>query len=412
MPGARIVLSVQNLAVPKDPRVWREARTLAQAGYAVSVIAPKEHGQARHERLDGVEIHRYAPGPVGIRAIGQVVEVVVGLVQTSRVLARLRLGGPIDVLHVANPPDTSALLGLLLGPTHTRYVYDQHDLCPELLATRTARFGRASGLAADLSLAPLLGFLERLSYRVADLVVVPNNSYRRIACTRGGVMPDAVVTVRTGPDRVRAGGSTGWRGEGPLVVTFAGVMGRQDRVDVLLEAAADVLRRQPGAIRLEMVGDGDDRRRLEDLADRLDIDHAVTWRGWLTGRDFHRRLASADVAVSLDDDDPFSRLSTMIKVPEYLSHGLACVIADLPENRVSAGDAARYFEPGNPVDLAKHLEELAGDPALVAEMASAARRRAPGLLWSSSAPRLLEAYRWLLDGGPPVQSGDQPIPSD
>lgn len=412
MPGARIVLSVQNLAVPKDPRVWREARTLAQAGYAVSIIAPKEHGQLRHESLDGVDIHRYAPGPVGTRAIGQVVEVVVGLVQTARVLARLRLDGPIDVLHAANPPDTTALLGLLLGPTQTRYVYDQHDLCPELLATRTARFGRASALAADLSLAPLLGFLERLSYRVADLVVVPNNSYRRIACTRGGVMPDVAVTVRTGPDRVRAGGHTGRRGEGPLVVTFAGVMGRQDRVDVLLEAAADVLRRQPGAIRLEMVGDGDDRRRLEVLADRLDIGHAVTWRGWLTGRDFDRRLGSADVAVSLDDDDPFSRLSTMIKVPEYLSHGLACVIADLPENRVSAGDAARYFEPGNPVDLAKHLEELARDPALVAEMASAARRRAPALLWSSSAPRLLEAYRWLLDGGPPVQSGDQLIPSD
>jgi glycosyltransferase involved in cell wall biosynthesis len=161
-----------------------------------------------------------------------------------------------------------------------------------------------------------------------------------------------------------------------------------------------------------MVGDGDVRPRLEALVRRLAIEDAVRWRGWLTGSDFDRRLASADVAVSLDDDDAFSRLSTMIKVPEYLSHGLACVIADLPENRVSAGDAARYFQPGSPSDLAEHLEALVVDRALVEEMAAAARRRAPRLLWSASAPRLLDAYRWLLDGGPPVSSGDQLISAD
>lgn len=406
MSGGRrpwVVLCVQNLPVPKDRRVWREARTLAAAGHRVAVVAPRGVGERWAERRDGVEILRFPPGPVLQGAAGLVVETAFALVGTALRLAQLAWRAPLRVVHAANPPDTFFLLALPLRPFGTRFVYDQHDLCPELVDVRLA------GAAAPLrrALRAVLVALERGSYAAAHLVVAPNGSYRRMALTRGRRPPASVVVVRSGPDAARPPAPRPPRTH--LVVSFAGVMGRQDRLDVLLEAAADLLRRRPGSVRLDLVGTGDDVPRLRALAESLGVAGSVAWAGWLTGAALDERLAAADVAVSLDDDSPFSRMSTMTKVPEYLALGLPCVVADLPENRVSAGAAALYFTPEDHRELAKRLEELLDDEGLRRRMAAAAAERAPHLLWEASARRLVDAYRWLLDGGP-VVPGDQPLP--
>jgi glycosyltransferase involved in cell wall biosynthesis len=236
-------------------------------------------------------------------------------------------------------------------------------------------------------------------------VIAPNNSYRQIALARGGVQPDAVVVVRSGPDTVvPPSAPPRW----PLVVAFAGMMNPQDRVDVLLDAAALVLARRPGALRIELVGTGDDVPRLRQSALDLGIDDVVEFRGWLSGDDLAARLQQATAAVSLDEDNPFNRLSTMTKVPEYLALGLPSVVADLPENRISAGGAARYFAPGDPADLARQLEVLLEQPDELRRLRAEATRRAPALRWEHSARRLVAAYRWLLDGGPAVP-GEQHV---
>lgn len=403
-----VVLAVQNLGVPKDRRVWREATTLAGAGYRVTVVAPAGRGERRRERLQGVDICRYWGGPQLPGALGQVVEVLVGLCGVLVELARLRARGPVTVLHTANPPDTTVVAAALLRRTGgTRYVYDQHDLCPELMHLRAAEASGSTAWALRL-LTPAVRAFEAWSYRAADLVVTPNNSYRCIATSRGGVPADAAVTVRSGADevRLRLGGPA--RTDG-LRVAYAGVMGRQDRVDVLLEAAALLQARRPGAVHVDLIGDGDDVPHLRLLADRLQLDGSVTWAGWLTGEALTARLALADVGVSLDDDNPFCQLSTMSKVPEYLALGLPCVLADLHENRETAGAAAAYFEPGSAIELSKRLEELVDDPALCQQLAENAAARAPSIVWSASADRLLAAYEWLLHDGPPVE-GDQVLP--
>ena len=402
-----VVLLVQNLSVPQDRRVWREARSLAGAGHAVSVISPGGPGLARREHLDGVEILRYPPPPHLDGMIGQILETVAALAWTAALLLKLWQRAPIDVVHAANPPDTYVLLARILRVTGTKFVYDQHDLCPELLAIRSS-----PGSMQSRVLSPLVNMLERASYRNADLVVAPNNSYRAIAIARGAVSPERVVVVRSGPDEIRPDlvAGVGARSMSPMVVAFAGVMGRQDRLDLLLEAAAEVLSRRPGAIRLDLIGRGDDVPRLQERASELGIAGAVSWPGWLTGEELVKRLGSASVAISIDDDSLFNRLSTMTKVPEYLALGLPSLIADIPENRVSAGAAACYFQPGDATDMAKRLEELLDDPSLLDELRTAALDRAPHLLWERSAIRLEAAYDWLLRGGPPPGS-DQQLPA-
>jgi glycosyltransferase involved in cell wall biosynthesis len=396
-------MCVQNMPVPNDRRVWREARALRDAGHRVVVISPGRPQLPRRERLEDIDVRRFGTGPDVSGLGGQILETLLALTWTAWHLLLLRLRGPIDVLHVANPPDTYFVLGGVLRCFGTRFVYDQHDVCPELL---DAQVGTRSAKARLVR--PLLELCERASYRCADLVIAPNTSYRAIALRRGRLAPESVVVVRSGPDELafQAASPT------PAVVVFAGMINVQDRVDLLLDAAADVLRRRPGTLRLLVIGTGDDVSRLQARAESLGIADVVTWTGWLTGDELRTSLQQGTIAVSLDGDDEFSRVSTMTKVPEYLALGLPCVLADLPENRVSAGDAALYFPPGDAAALAARLETVVDEPARLAHLADRARRRAPSLLWDHSAKRLVAAYRWLLDGAAAVPGDQVPCEPD
>ncbi len=191
-------------------------------------------------------------------------------------------------------------------------------------------------------------------------------------------------------------------------VVYAGVMGSQDTVEVLVDAFAQVVQRRPGSARLVLVGWGDAVPALQRLVAEHGIADAVTWTGWVPRDEVHEQLRTATVGVSPDVDDPYTRLCTMIKVSEYLAAGLPAIVADLPENRATAGDAAVYFRAGDPADLAARLDEVLFDPDRRAELAAAAARRAPALLWDRSAARLLAAYHHLLDGTPAVE-GDQHV---
>ena len=391
IPRAHIVFCVQNMSVPRDPRVWREARTLAEAGHRVAVICPAEEGLPANEVREGVEIHRFARAPVLPGPLGLGLETLNALVRMTALALRRHLRQRIDVLHVANPPDTMFLVAWPLRPFGTRLVFDQHDLCPEFAEVKWGR-GRLLG--------GLMRCLEWASYRSADLVIVTNESYRAVAMDRGGVEPARVLVVRNGPDQARRTASP--RAERPLLVAYAGVIGSHDGLGTLLEAAALVSRRRPGSIRLDLIGAGEDVDRLRGLAATLGIASCVNWAGWLTGDAYSRRLHAAHVAVSPDPDDALSRRSTMIKVTEYMAGAMPAVVADLPENRVSAGDAALYFKPGDAAELARRLEELIETPQLLEELAQRARKRGPALLWANSAVRLVAAYGHLLAGGPPV----------
>jgi glycosyltransferase involved in cell wall biosynthesis len=399
MPSAapRVVLSVQNLSVPKDPRVWREARTLATAGFDVTVVSPRDRGQAKTEILEGVRIVRFWPGVSGSGPIGLFVETAVGALSVAWHLARLRLRGRIDVLHVANPPDTYFVHGWLVRRAGGRFIFDLHDPSTEVMR---AKFGNKRGLTG------LIAWMERKSLRTADVVLTTNGSFRQLAIERGARGPEGVVVVRTGPDEVTAPLPRAAADEAPRVV-FAGVMGEQDGVEFLVRAVA-LLRARGRDLALELIGDGPDVARLHALVAELGLTETVTWSGWLSRDEMRARLAHGAVAVSPDDDSELNRKASMLKIADYLALGLPTVASDLPETRVTCGDAVLYVPPGDVDALADAIARVLDDADLRSRLSQAALERAPRLVWQPAGERLVATYRWLLGDGPAVDPEQLP----
>jgi glycosyltransferase involved in cell wall biosynthesis len=309
------------------------------------------------------------------------------------VVALARRG--FDVVHAANPPDTFWAIAMFYKIFGKRYVFDHHDLCPELYV---ARFGEDH--AGNLP-HRLLGLLEWAQFRTADLVISTNESYREIALGRGGMRPDRVRVVRSGPSRerfatVRAQEPALKRGR-PYLVAYLGVMAPQDGVDHLLRAARHLAtcggRRD---ISYTLIGSGDSFEDLQALTRELELTDVVEFTGRIPDADVERILATADVCVCPDPLNPLNDLSTMNKVLEYMACGKPVVCFDLREHRASAGEGALYAEPNRDDDLAAQIARLLDDPALRERLGAYNRRRfLDTLAWEHNAGTLLDAYEGL-----------------
>jgi glycosyltransferase involved in cell wall biosynthesis len=388
----RVLILVQNLPVPMDRRVWRQARALTADGYQVSVICPRGPGQAATETLEDVRIYRYTPPPTGEGALAYALEFAWGWALTGRLMLKVLAKGGIDVVQACNPPDSLFALGLPLKAFGKRFVFDHHDLCPELYVSR---FGRDGGLALRA-----LRFLERATFRSADRVISTNESYRQVAIGRGHVDPDLVTVVRNGPElhwaQPRAARPELKEGRAHLAC-YLGVMGPQDGLDWLVRAI-DLIVHDFGRTDCQFVlmGFGECVEDLEAQTTRLGLDEWVTFTGRVTGEPLYDYLATADVGLSPDPMSPFNAVSTMNKTLEYMAFGLPVVAFDLPETRVSAGDAAIYADPGDLEDFAKSIDHLLSDPERRAQMGDVGRRRIQEhLAWELQIPNYLHVYDQL-----------------
>lgn len=375
-PGAgatRVLIIVQNLPVPFDRRVWLECRTLTRAGHDVTVVCPRGSGTGRFQVVDGVTIHAYRPYAPGGGAAGYVAEYVWSFLATAWLVLRARRAGRFDVVQACNPPDIFWPLARWLRMRDgTRFVFDHHDLCPELFQSR---FPDGPRLAHRGLLA-----LERRTFHTADRVVSTNESYAAVAVSRGGKDPEHVRVVRTGPDlerlhpvepdeRLR-------RGRRHLVA-YLGVMGPQDGVDVVI-AAADLVVNRWGRddVAFAVMGGGDCHQELVAERDRLGLQDAVDMPGRVSDEHVLEVLSTADVGLSPDPSNALNDVSTMNKTMEYMALGLPVLAFDLPETRVSAGDAARFVaREAGAEEYARALLALLDDPARREEMARAGRRR-------------------------------------
>ncbi|MEJ7810905.1 MAG: glycosyltransferase family 4 protein [Gemmatimonadaceae bacterium] len=388
----RVLIVVQNLPVPFDRRVWLEATALQRAGYEVSVICPKARGYTKSfELLEGVHIHRYHL-PIDARGrLGFIAEFAWCFACTLLKSVRVAVRGPgFDVIHACNPPEIYWVLARLWRLAGKRFLFDHHDLSPEMYA---AKFGRNGGL-----LYRGLLFLERKTFETADVVIATNESYKRIAVERGGVSPDDVFVVRSGPDLQRfrlCPPEPSWRNAKRHLLVYLGEIGEQDGVDYLIRAIKhlrDGLGRDD--FHTVLVGGGPHQGTIREYADTLGVSDLCTFTGRVNDADeLCRILSSADVGVIPDPKTPYSDQSTMNKVMEYMYFGLPVVGFDLRENRWSAQDAAVYARASDERDLAEQIAALLDDPARRDQLSRRGQERVrEELAWEYSVPPLLAAY--------------------
>jgi len=389
-----LLLISENAAVPEDRRVWNESHTLAAAGWQVVVVCPRaaDRDQPSVETLEGIEINRYPLRPAG-STLGYVREYAQALWRIRSLVRRLQRNNTFDVIHAANPPDFLLVAARGARTRGARFVFDHHDLVPELFRSR---FGRA-GLAHRILLA-----IERRAMRSADVVISTNESYRRIAIERGGVHPDDVFVVRNGPDLERfrpvAPDLALRRGRRHLLA-YLGMMGPQDGIDHALRALAALRHLREDDWRAVFIGEGEVRPQMEGLAVELGLSELVEFAGWRGDLDIRRILSTADVCLAPDPPSPLNDASTMIKVPEYMAMGCAIASYDLAETRVSAGPAAAYAASSDPEGLGRCVHELLENPVRRREMGQRGRERVVGLSWRQSAAALLAAYERVMTRG-------------
>jgi glycosyltransferase involved in cell wall biosynthesis len=378
-----VLIIVQNLPVPLDRRVWLECQSLRSRGYEVSVICPKGPGDPAHQVIDGVEIFKYRPAPEANGLVGYALEFTYSWLRTAVLARKLWHGHPFHVVQACNPPDTYWLLARWYKWWGVRFLFDHHDLNPELFLSR---FGEPTGLRGRAELGALR-WLERRTFATADMVTSTNQTYRRVAIERGGLDPDLVRVVRSGPDtrvmrpieperRPAASTAGGDSTAAPYVLAYVGIMGPQDNVDTVLRVM-DVLVNQRGRtdVRAVLMGFGDCLDELKELSTSLRLDAAVTFTGRVDRLAMAQYLSQADIGLCPDLRSPLNDVSTMNKTMEYMAYCLPSVSFDLTETRVSGGSSVLYVESGDIVAFADAVESLLDDPDLRVSMGLAARRR-------------------------------------
>jgi len=394
-PGSVLHLS-ENLPLPFDRRVWLELRTLRQAGFRVTAISPMgDPWNEPYEEIDGIAIWRYPPPPPTQGALSYVWEFLYCWIQTARlsVVALARQG--FDVIHAANPPDTFWAIAAFYKLFGKRYVFDHHDLCPELYLSRFGEQRRGSVLHR------LLGMLEWAQFRTADLVISTNESYRQVALSRGGMDNRRVFVVRSGPSRERFATvrpvDESLKGGKRFMVAYLGVMAPQDGVDYLLRAARILVHdRRRDDVSFTLIGAGDSFDELKQLAHDLELDSCVRFTGRIPDAEVETILATSDVCVCPDPRNPLNDVSTMNKVLEYMACGRPVVAYDLREHRFSAAEGALYAQPNREDDLADKIATLLDDPEQRRRMGAYNRQRfLERMAWEHSAGELLRAYQTL-----------------
>lgn len=389
-----ILIIVQNLPVPFDRRVWQEATSLRHAGFGVAVVCPKKKIYSKsYEQLDGVDIYRY---PLIYEAnegvYGYFVEFVYCWLASLWLAVKAYWHRPFQVIQACNPPDTFFALAMLFRPLGVKFVFDHHDLCPEMYVAKGRR--RSGILYRGLVL------LEHFSLRCADRIIAVNKSHREIALTRGGVDGAKITIVRSGPRRawadIKAADPELKRGR-KYLVTYLGEMCEQDGVDHLLRAIRHYSALYEQNTLFAFVGGGPDQQRMKALSTEMGLSEWVEFTGRVSDELLWRYLATADLCVDPDPFTEWSNLSTMNKMIEYMAFGKPIVAFDLAEHRCSAGDAAVYVEPNDDMKFSLTIRDLLLDEQRRHTLGRCGRDRfRTKLAWERSEQELLEMYMELL----------------
>lgn len=381
---------VENLPFERDRRVKQEARSLADAGYEVTVICPRTTLRPDFAQRDWVRVYTYPQPWQGTGWFSYAFEYLWALGWTVPLLIWTWMRHGLDVVHAANPPDLFFLIAAPLRLFGIAFVFDQHDLCPELFR---AKF-RSQPLIEKILL-----YAEICSYRLASRVIVTNQSAYEVAIGRGKLQADKVVIVRNGPDlnRFRSGTPQPNLKKGATYLAlYIGTVEKQDGVDRIVDAASYlVLTLNRKDIHFALLGDGPHLKRVSERIKTVDLESFFSLPGWLGDQELLSYLSTADVCLAPDPPVPFNQSSTFIKIVEYMSCGKVTVCFDLLESRRTAGDTAVFVGRDDPAEFAEAIEQILDDRQRRCEMGIAARERSLRLHWGISQEALIGTYENL-----------------
>lgn len=385
---------VENNSYPGDTRVRREALAMVQAGFEVSVISPREKGQAKQEMVDGVSVYRYAEPAERDSFWGFVWEFMYSTIAAFFVSLSVWRREGFDVIHAHNPPDTLFAIGVFYKLFGKKFVFDHHDLSPELYLAKTEGNGKKVVYNA-------LMLLEKWTFNTADLVIATNESYKKIATDRGGVSEKKVRIVRNGPPLSFLQYAKPYhelRKLDKIVFGYAGSIGVQDGLDYLVKSLhhlKTVLHRND--FMAIIVGDGDDLPRIKRMTSELGLEDVIQFTGWVGKEKLIRYMSSIDVGVDPDPSNDFNDKCTMIKMTEYMAFAKPIVAFDLPEHRYTSGDAAIYVPDNDVAKFAEALQVLMDNPTRREQMGQIGRQRVETqIAWEYSIPHLIAAYEDVL----------------
>lgn len=388
-----VLMLLENEPYPQDNRVRSEAKSLATAGYQVSVICPSAQEQPRREVLDGVSVYRFPAPRAANGFLGYLWEYGYSMAATFILSLLVLLREGFDVVHAHCPPDTFVFVAMFYKLLGKLFVYDHHDLAPELYCTRFRNGGNRIVYQS-------LVLLEKLSCRLADRVIATNESYRAMEMQRGHVPAERITIVRNGPELAElypVKPDDALRQKASTILGYVGVMGPQDGVDYLLRALHHLIYDlNRSDVFCVIIGKGSMLPELKALAKELRVEEYVWFTEWIPDEDMIRYLSTVDICVDPDPSNAFNDRCTMIKMMDYMALGKPIVAFDLPEHRITAQNAAVYACPNKELDFAHQIIDLIDNPERRRRMGQIGRARIEmELAWQYQEKHLIDAYSTL-----------------
>jgi len=397
----KVLIVVENQSVPADPRVFNEALSLRRNGYDVTVLCPRGANNKRREVIEGIRIYRHPMPKESQAPVGYLLEYSCALFWEFLYAGWIYLRHGFHVIQGCNPPDDIFLVALPFKMFGVKYIFDHHDLNPELYLSK---YGKKTFLYK------LLLWLEKLTYRFSDIVMVTNASYKNIAINRGHKVPEDVFIVRNGPN-LRTFNPVPQNPElkngKRYLVGYVGHMGFQDGLDILVEVAQHIKNLGRLDVRFVCVGGGPELPNLRKLVRDKGLEDMVNFTGRLPDREMLEILSTADVCVNPDRPCEMNDISTMIKIMEYMALAKPIVQFESREGRFSAKDASLYADKSSQVaDFANKILWLLERPEERKRMGQFGRIRIEKeLAWEYSVGNLLAAYNATLTSSPRRSAG-------
>jgi glycosyltransferase involved in cell wall biosynthesis len=385
----KVLIVVENLPVPFDGRVWKEACALRDAGYEVAVLSPRGKGYSKgHEELEGVHVYRHPIPQEGNSPLGYLWEYGWALFWECLYTWWIFLTRGFDVIQGCNPPDNIFLVALPFKVVGVRYIFDHHDANPELYFSKYGRIDLFYKIQV---------WLEKLTYRFSDVVMATNESYKALAVNRGNRDPQDVFVVRNGPDLSKfklVTAQPALKHGKSYLIGYVGNMSSQEGLDILLDVAVNLKNRGRGDVHFTCVGGGPGLAELRLMVKQKKLEGTVDFTGRVPDKELLEVLSTSDVCVNPDRPCEMNDISTMIKIMEYMAMGKPIVQFKLKEGRYSAGDASLYSDNHDQVtDFATKILWLLDHPEERQRMGEFGRRRVEQYLaWEHSVANLVAAY--------------------